>query len=66
MNILEDSDFVYALGNFMADGSFYVSDRDYRFEFVDGSPYKDELVYSSGHINHIKSIFERLLSKKLP
>lgn len=65
MNILEDSDFVYALGNFMADGSFYVSDRDYRFEFVDGSPYKDELVYSSGHINHIKSIFERLLSKKL-
>lgn len=66
MNILNDQEFIYALGNFMADGSFYISDRGTRFEFVDGSPYKKELLFSLQHINHIKSIFERLLLKKLP
>lgn len=66
MNILYNPDFVYALGNFMADGSFYGREGDYRFEFVDGSPYKKELNYSYKHISIIKNIFEQLTNKKLP
>ena len=66
MDILDNPDFVYALGNFMADGSFYGSEGNYRFEFVDGSPYKKELNYSLEHISKIKKIFEQLTNKKLP
>ncbi len=66
MDVLDNPDFVYALGNFMADGCFYGSEGNYRFEFVDGSPYKNELNYSFKHISHIKNIFEKITNKKLP
>ena len=66
MDILNNPDFAYALGNFMADGSFYGSEGNYRFEFSDGSPYKNELNYSLEHISKIKNIFEQLTNKKLP
>lgn len=66
MGLLSEPDFVYVLGNFMADGSFYISDNSCRFEFTDGSPYKSELKYSFQHLSNIKNILERLLNKKLP
>ena len=65
MNIL-NSKIAYLMGNFMADGSFYYSGRNYRFEFVDGSPYKTELRYSLQHILFIKKILEDFLKKPLP
>ena len=59
-------DFAYLIGNFMADGSLYLSDRSYRFEFVDGSPYEEELKYCLGHLKRIKQILETFLNKNLP
>ena len=66
MKDINNSDFAYLIGNFIADGSFYSTERGYRFEFVDGSPYSNELKYSLEHINHIKKIIENFLDKKLP
>lgn len=61
-----NQDFSYMLGNFMADGSFYKDGRNYRFEFVDGSPYQQELQYSIIHLSRIKKILEVVLGKELP
>jgi len=66
MKTILNSDLAYVLGNFMADGSFYKSDKNYRFEFVDGTPYKEELKYSFYHISKIKNILEIFLNRKLP
>lgn len=66
---INSSDFAYFLGNFMADGSFYQTKRkdniQYRFEFVDGSPYAKELKYSLKHILKIKQFVESILKKSL-
>lgn len=59
-------DFAYLIGNFMADGSLYFSDRSYRFEFVDGSPYEAELKYCLRHLKRIKQILETFLNRNLP
>jgi len=66
MKTVFDNDFAYLVGNFMADGSFYFSDGNCRFEFCDGSPYKNELEYSLRHIQKIKKILEDFLEVKLP
>lgn len=50
----------------MADGSFYFSGGGFRFEFVDGTPYKKELRYSLEHLLKIRGILENFLHKKLP
>ncbi|PIU76086.1 hypothetical protein COS75_00925 [Candidatus Pacearchaeota archaeon CG06_land_8_20_14_3_00_35_12] len=65
MKNINNSNFAYLIGNFMADGSFYKTERGYRFEFVDGSPYDKELRYSLNHILTIKRILENFLGKKL-
>lgn len=66
---INNSDFAYFVGNFMADGSFYATKRgnnlSYRFEFVDGSPYSSELKYSLKHILKIKNFVESILEKSL-
>ncbi len=61
-----NKEFAYLIGNFAADGSFYLSGKTPRFEFVDGSPYKEELKYSLKHICKIRNILENFLNKKLP
>jgi hypothetical protein len=61
-----NKDFAYLIGNFLADGSFYMSGRDCRFEFVDGSPYKSELEYCFRHMSEIKLILQNFLDKDLP
>lgn len=65
-----DPDFAYLIGNFLADGSFYKTTRnknkEYRFEFTDGSPYEKELKYSVNHLTEIKKILEKALNKNLP
>lgn len=61
-----NKEFAYLIGNFSADGSFYLSGRTPRFEFVDGSPYEGELKYSFEHLCKIKKILESFLGKKLP
>lgn len=66
MKSIFNHDFAYLLGNFMADGSLYFTGKGYRFEFVDGSPYGDELKYSLQHLRKIKKILEGFLNKKLP
>lgn len=66
MKSIFNHDFAYLIGNFMADGSFYSTGRGYRFEFVDGSPYEDELKYSLQHIQKIKQILEKFLDVKIP
>lgn len=61
-----DKDFAYLVGNFVADGSLYSSGNFSRFEFVDGSPYENELKYCLQHLKKIKNILENFLNKKLP
>jgi len=62
-------EFAYFIGNFMADGSFYITKRknsqEYRFEFVDGSPYESELKYSFMHIKLIQHFLKDLLRKQI-
>lgn len=63
-------DFAYMIGNFLADGSFYKTKRgdnfEYRFEFTDGTPYKNELKYSRKHLLKIREIIKEFLNKKIP
>ena len=66
MKSVFDHDFAYLIGNFMADGSFYISGKDPRFEFVDGSPYENELIFSLKHIQRIRKTLELFLDIKLP
>jgi hypothetical protein len=65
-NLLLNNDFSYLIGNFLADGSLYESGRGLRFEFVDGSPYKNELGYCFKHMTRIKKILQNFLNKQLP
>jgi len=66
MKSIYNNDFAYLVGNFCADGSFYKDSSGYRFEFVDGSPYENELKYSLGHILKIKKIIKNYLGLNLP
>lgn len=66
MKSVFNRDFAYLIGNFMADGSLYLSGGSCRFEFVDGSPYENELDYCLQHIKRIRKILELFLDKKLP
>lgn len=66
MKSVMNNSFAYLMGNFMADGSLYFSGNSPRFEFVDGSPYEEELKYSLEHLNKIKKILEDFLDKDLP
>ena len=66
MKSIYNNDFAYLIGNFVADGSFYKDSSGYRFEFVDGTPYKNELKYSFQHISKIKKIIEKFIKKNLP
>lgn len=66
MKSVFNHDFAYLIGNFMADGSFYISGKAPRFEFVDGSTYKNELIFSLKHIQKIRKILELFLDTKLP
>src|SRR3989304_2911025 len=66
MKSIYNNDFAYLIGNFVADGSFYKDSSGHRFEFVDGSPYKNELIYSWEHLSRIKKIIEKFTKKNLP
>ena len=66
MKSIMNKEFAYLVGNFVADGSLYSSGNSSRFEFVDGSPYENELKYCLQHMKNIKNILENFLNKKLP
>ena len=60
--------FVYLMGYFAADGSFYEERKAKRcrFEFTDGYENKEGLEQSFQFLNDIKKLVEEILSKKIP
>ncbi len=65
MSLINSPKFAYFYGYFVADGSYYKDLRGNRFEFSDGTSVKEELKYSFGFMNNIKTIIEDILQKNL-
>ena len=65
--IIKNPKFVYFMGCFAADGSFYKDSlKTTRFELADGTSVADELFHSEKFLNGIKLNLEELLEIKLP